>query len=956
MHPLLFLLTLQLMNTSTPWRTVPVKLRGLTLVLLTTLVTLVPSVSLAADAKASKYYEDALVRYEKKDLAGAIIQLKNALQIDKNMLSVQMLLGKALLQNGDVVAAEVAFTEALRLGVNRAEVVIPLGQTYLAQGKQKLIFEQQQFSLNGLPSGVQMQLLLLRSAASADLGDLRGALKAVEEARAIDPKSATGWLAEVPIRIRSRQFAEANVAADRALALTPNSAEAWYQKGSVAHVSGDLTATLAAYDRAIKLETGHVEARIARAGLHIDLGRRAEATQDLDELTRIAANEPRAAYLRALLAEQANQPEVARKALKDVVGLIDPVPIDFIRYRPQLLMLNGLAHFGLNEREKAKQYLEQFQKLQSNSPASKLLAQIYLTESNTDRAIEVLDTYLKANPADGQAMTLLASALMSKGQHARATSLMQEALKTKDTPEFRTMLGMSLIQGGRAGSGMTELEAAYKKDPRQTQAGTALAGLYLRSGQGAKAVLVAESLVKQQPTNAGFFNLLGLAKAQTNNLAGAKTAFEQSVALDAGLVLPKINLARIEIASKAYDAAAARLAAILKADDKNTEAMYEMAVLSERRGQPAETQRWLEKALDLSGPKEVRWGLALSDFHLRNGRAGPALEAIKRVSGKLPDDLQVLMAYAKVQLANSDLAGAKSTLTSATRVADYQPAVQLQIALMQLNANNPSGAAYSLDKALSSQPNFLPAMALMTEVELRQGEPVKAEKRAKDIVVKYPKRAIGYSLLGDVATSRGQTPVALEAYRRAHQLEPSTDTLLRLFRALVSQDGGKPAVQLAEQWMKAHPKDARTQKALADGYARTGNFAAARTAYQALIKITPEDSDALNNLANVMLRLKDPAAVQVAEQAVTKSPNNPNAIDTLGWALFQGGQTDRALQLLRDARLRDPAHPEIRYHLAVVLAQTGRKTEAREELEAALKMGQGFESAVEAAAMLKTLK
>jgi len=69
------------MNTSTPWRSVPVKLRGLTLVVLTTLVTLVPSVSLAADAKASKYYEDALVRYEKKDLAGAIIQLKNALQI-----------------------------------------------------------------------------------------------------------------------------------------------------------------------------------------------------------------------------------------------------------------------------------------------------------------------------------------------------------------------------------------------------------------------------------------------------------------------------------------------------------------------------------------------------------------------------------------------------------------------------------------------------------------------------------------------------------------------------------------------------------------------------------------------------------------------------------------------------------------------------------------------------------
>lgn len=40
------------------------------------------------------------------------------------------------------------------------------------------------------------------------------------------------------------------------------------------------------------------------------------------------------------------------------------------------------------------------------------------------------------------------------------------------------------------------------------------------------------------------------------------------MALDAGLVAPKINLSRLEIAGKSYDAAATRLAAILKADEK----------------------------------------------------------------------------------------------------------------------------------------------------------------------------------------------------------------------------------------------------------------------------------------------------------------------------------------------------------------------------------------------------
>ena len=113
------------------------------------------------------------------------------------------------------------------------------------------------------------------------------------------------------------------------------------------HVSGNLPGALAAHDRALKSDAANIEARIARAGIYVDLGRPAEASNDVAELQRQSPNEPRAAYMQALLAERDNKPEVARAALKAVVGLIDPVPMDFIRYRPQLLMLNGLAHFGL---------------------------------------------------------------------------------------------------------------------------------------------------------------------------------------------------------------------------------------------------------------------------------------------------------------------------------------------------------------------------------------------------------------------------------------------------------------------------------------------------------------------------------------------------------------------------------------------------------------------------------
>lgn len=914
----------------------------------------VPQIAAATDAKASKYYEDALVRYEKKDLAGAIIQLKNALQIDKSNLQVQTLLGKAYLEIGDVTAAEIAFSDALQLGVNRAEVVIPLAQSFMAQSKHKLMLEQPRFAVAGLPANVQRQLLLLRADASSFLNDIGGAIAAIKQARALDPRLPDSWSAEVPIRVRSRQFKEAAEAAEQAVLLAPASAEAWYQKGAVAHVSNNLPGSLSAYDRALKNNNGHLEARIARAGLYIDLARIADAAKDLDELKRTAPDEPRAAYLRALLAEREAKPEVTKKALQEVTTLIDPVPVDFMIYRPQLLMLNGLAHFGLNESDKAKQYLELFQKLQANTAASKLLAQIYLDEANPERAIQVLEPYMRANPGDGQGMTMLGSAMVSSGQYRKAATLMRQALSAKDNPGFRTVLGLSLLRRGNMGDGLTELETAYKKDAMQTQAAVALIDVYLRSGQAVKAVPFAQSLVKQQSKNAGFFNLLGMAMEQTGKPVEAKMAFEQASALNSAWMLPQINLARLEIAGKAYDAANKRLSAILKIDERNAEAMYEMFVLSDRQGLGANAQRWLEKAGN-TNQKELKYGIALSEFHLRNGRPVQALEAIKSVSGWGPDDLNTLLAYAKANVANGNFPAAKNALVHASKLIELNPVQQLQIAISQLAAKDVPGAALNLSKALTSAPGFLPAQAMMTDVELRLGETAKAEKRAREILAKNPKRAIGHNLMGDVAMAQGRPALAMEAYQQAHHIEPSSETLLHLFQAMNGKGGGKASIQLAANWMKSHPKDMQVQGALADAYARSGDFASARGAYELLLKSSPNDGRTLNNLANILILLNDSSATQMAERAVAQNPSSASAIDTLGWALHRAGQADRALQLLRDARLRDPGNAAIRYHLAVVLAKAGRKAEAREELDALLKRGPVFEDYSNAAALLKTL-
>lgn len=911
----------------------------------------------ADSAKASRYYEDALKRFERQDVDGAIIQLKNALQQDARMLTVHVLLGKALLSRSEAAAAEIEFNEALSQGINRAEVVVPLAQALVGQGKQAEVFKLPALQPEGLPDDTRKALLLVRAAAYADMGDPTRAQAQIEAARAIPPDNADSYLAEVPLRLRARQFDKATIAADQALRLSPNNPEALYQKATIPHVQGRQDEALKGYERVLALDPKHLEAQIARTGLLIDLHRDADALAQVQALLKIAPTEPRGLYLSAVLAERRGDAVAAREALRAVTIELDPVPIEFIRYRPQALMLNGLAHFGLGEMEKAKPYLEYAQRQTPNSPLSKLLAQVYVAEPNLDRAGEVLDAYLKAYPGDGQALVMMATLQMAQGRHARATALMQEALKAKDAPEFRTALGLSLLRGGQSADAVGELEKSFQRDPRQTYAGMALVTLYLRSGQPAKAVATADKLVKQSPDSATAWIQLGVARRAAGNLAGAREAYQKAQQLAPSLADAQLGLARLDITQRQFDAAQARLDALIKADEKNVDALYEMALLSEARGQAAEVPRWLAKATDVSTSRNTRADQALVAWQLRQGQPGPALEAAKKLLAKAPDDAQAMIVYAQAQLANRDLAGARSTLTNAARRSGFGADPLTQIAALQLDARDLPGAAYSLDKALQSNPQHVGALALSSTVALQQGNQAQAEKQARQVIQLKPQAAVGYTLLADIAQARRQPAQAVEALRKAHEVQPSSGSLLALMRALNRPDaGGRGGQDLAERWLKARPQDLAVWKALGDAQARGGDFPAARRSYETALKLNPKDVEALNNLANAMIRQGDlAAATATAEKALALDPRNANVIDTAGWAHHLAGNGDRALQLLRDARLREPGSPDIRYHLAAALAKAGRKAEAREELDTALR-SKSFESLKEAAALGQTLR
>src|SRR5690606_497646 len=126
----------------------------------------------------------------------------------------------------------------------------------------------------------------------------------------------------------------------------------------------------------------------------------------------------------------------------------------------------------------------------------------------------------------------------------------------------------------------------------------------------------------------------GLARAGGGDAAGAKAAFEKALALSPGQTAPQFNLARLDMAAKSFDAAAARLGAGLKANERNVDALLEMASLSGLRGQPDQVLHWLQKANDFAPADDLRPGFRLIELHLRENRPAQALEASKQLLTK----------------------------------------------------------------------------------------------------------------------------------------------------------------------------------------------------------------------------------------------------------------------------------------------------------------------------------
>jgi len=142
-------------------------------------------------------------------------------------------------------------------------------------------------------------------------------------------------------------------------------------------------------------------------------------------------------------------------------------------------------------------------------------------------------------------------------------------------------------------------------------------------------------------------------------------------------------------------------------------------------------------------------------------------------------------------------------------------------------------------------------------------------------------------LRGDALVMLGRYKEAVEAYRAAG---PYGDTAERLTETL---------------------------RMVGDGAIQGRRWRDAASAYEELRADHPSDPLVLNNLAYAYGELKEYGkAIPLAREALTQSPREPAALDTLGWLLVVSGEDAAAgTKLLEEAAERAPADEAIAAHL-----------------------------------------
>jgi len=386
--------------------------------------------------------------------------------------------------------------------------------------------------------------------------------------------------------LRETDQAKANERFERAIALNPDYAPARFYLAMGYLLSERLDDAAAQFDKAVELDPALANAMIGRARVDLARGDTQAALERLREAVRVAPTEAAVHHNLAVVHRAMGQLDLAEAA--EAVAATSPVPMQ-------------VAEMGsLNDPVREEVILRE-------GASSRWLvhnARRVLTAGDRDRALQLLQLALEADPRSVAALLESARVYLGSGDLVQARQMVERAIEIDPgSAEAQAELGNILARSGLNDQAISAFERATEIDPRLGDAQNNLATLLFAVGRADE---------------------------------GLERLGEAAAALP-GKPVVQYNLAAALMNRERYDEAIEVLRASLRVRPDSTENLYLLGSILGMRGRFEEAVDVLRQVIEREpGHLDARLDLAQALWEL--GRYDQAIRALRESHAAAPND------------------------------------------------------------------------------------------------------------------------------------------------------------------------------------------------------------------------------------------------------------------------------------------------------------------------------
>ena len=867
---------------------------------------------------AEEHLQRAKDLQTQKNYKGSILELKNALQKDPNNAQIRWLLGEAYLKVGQGADAEKELKRAEELGISHESVQTQIVQALLLQGNYTQALK------NSIPSDKassrqKAMLLSMQGEAKLGLREPESGCPLFDSALSLDSQIVPAYRGRARCAMHAKNPDLARAQLQTAIKIAPEDIENWILLGDIELNQNQLSAAEKSYSKTLALQPENRSALLKHALVSLSMNQKERARKDLEVLRESAPKSADLLYLDAVFKYQEGKFQAALSAIQKLLG-IQPD-------HPQTNLLAGLVLYEMKSYEQAITHLSKVVSRASGREARKYLASAQLLTGDAESAFKTLAP-IALTTNDPQVLALLAEIQQSRGNMTQALASLRQANQlAPGNRVISTRLASLHFKTGDEELGFAELNALSGEKGQITSADIIAISELIKKKRYAQALAAADGLIQRAPNSALAYNLKGMAQAASGDIKGGYASFEQAHSIDPDAIAAILNLAQLDERANTVDKSIARLTRYVDQNPGHAQALITLAKLEASKGNRRAFLAWIDKALKANPAYIPAHALRVRDL-IDSNQPGQALSAARAAVNAAPENPLAQALLADVQYASNDMVNAVASYTKLAQKSST-PRLLYRLASAQVAIGKRGEAIANLEKSRKLSPGDIETLALLSNLRIAEKNFAESKKLIDELKQRFPQSATGWYQEGQMFDAQGQSAQALEAYRQGHAIANDSRSVTYLHMALVRGGQVNAANGLLTAWLKQHPKDDGVRRHLAGFYAQSGQPREGIEQYLLILRQSPGDVQALNNLAILYQSIGDAKAMFYAEKAAKAAPKNPQIQDTLGWIQVQYGQLEKGISTLKTAYAAQPGNPEIALHLASALAKKGEVREAR---------------------------